>query len=128
MRFLRDRQSLSRFGEAAFGLAAREPLVLQRHGQPGPAAELFGKGLHVRGHVVWAAVEPARQADDDGRHAVVLGGEPSDLVGDARHGGRVEPRDRQHGHRTRQRAGRVADGEADAALAHVESHHAHSLY
>ena len=87
--------------------------------------QLLRKFLHSRSHIGWCAVKVTWQTDHYGAHAVVFFRETRDLPGDDLQRIHVEA-GTQHRQRPRQRAGEVADGNANALFPDIETHHPHA--
>src|SRR5437870_3690320 len=67
--------------EPALGFSAREPLVLQRHGQRGSGSKLSREQLDAQGHVGRCSIETSRQADDNRADAIFFFRETRNFAG-----------------------------------------------
>jgi len=111
--------------ESRFGFAARQSLVLQIDRQAGSRSQLRDERSNARRLIAVEAVKPSRQTYDNPIDGVFTS-EIVNRLQDERDRVFVRPSPIDRSKGARQDAGRIADGEADAALAEIDPQHAHA--
>ena len=114
--------------QATLGFDTRQALVLKDDRQRRATAQCLREGFNAWRHVVGGAIETTRQPDDQRSQTIFLSRQAGDLCGRPVESVHVEARRPDDTHRARQRPRRVADGNADSPLPHVQSSYAtHSV-